>query len=95
MPLDGLALAALAWELNRTLAGARVVRVLQPLDDQVVFQLRRNRDSVNLVVGAHPLWPGVYTSPGPFEHRLQPPPFCMLLRKYLEGGRLLAVSQPG
>lgn len=95
MPLDGLALAALAWELNRALAGGRVAKVLQPLDDQLVLQMRRSRDNANLVINVHFRWPGVYTSPGPFEHRLQPPPFCMLLRKYLEGGRLLAVSQPG
>jgi predicted ribosome quality control (RQC) complex YloA/Tae2 family protein len=37
MAFDGLFCAALARELNETLAGARIEKIYQPLEDELLF----------------------------------------------------------
>lgn len=51
--------------------------------------------NLRLVISAHAQRARIHLTAGRKDNPQAPPMFCMLLRKYLEGGRLIRVEQPG
>ena len=49
MPLDGLTLGLIARELNNTLAGGRIDRIIQPERDELIFTVR-NQGANNMLL---------------------------------------------
>jgi predicted ribosome quality control (RQC) complex YloA/Tae2 family protein len=93
--LDALTLAALADELRSALGGARVDDVIQPTPHSIALQLWGGGRNRWLIVSAHPQLARIHlTAEKPRKLAAEPPPFVMLLRKHLEGARLVAVRQP-
>lgn len=89
--------AALAGEVQRLLSGTRLQAVYQPLPYAVVLHLYGERRVHRLAVDVEPsrLCVGLLQEPGPPNPPV-PSAFCMLLRKHLEGARLVASAcQPG
>jgi predicted ribosome quality control (RQC) complex YloA/Tae2 family protein len=93
MALDGFVVRAIVHELT-SLIGARIGKIYQPTDSDIVLQMRSS-GSAKLLLSANLTFPRVHiterTSPNPTE----PPMFCMLLRKHCEGGVIEAVEQVG
>ncbi|MDE3230490.1 MAG: NFACT family protein [Chloroflexota bacterium] len=95
MPIDALTLAALSDEFERELRGARVDDAIQPTPHSIALQLWGGGRNRWLVVSAHPQLAHLrLTGAKPRKLATDPPPFVMLLRKHLEGARLVAVRQP-
>ena len=95
MYVDALTLAAVADELQRLIGGARVEDVIQPTPHAVAIQCWTGSRSPWLYLSAHPQLARIHlTSEKPRKLAAEPPPFVMLLRKYLEGCRVMAVQQP-
>lgn len=93
MTFDTLTMTAVAGELQK-LAGARVQRVIQPTREEVVLSLYHEGAEHFLLLSAHPQHARVHLTRQRFRSPEQPPPFCMLLRKYLTGAQIRALSQP-
>ena len=95
MQMDALTLAALADEFEREMRGARVDDVIQPTPHSIALQLWGGGHNRWLVLSAHPQLAHVrLTSAKPRKLATDPPAFVMLLRKHLEGARLVAARQP-
>ncbi|MGH2505137.1 MAG: NFACT family protein, partial [Ktedonobacterales bacterium] len=95
MQIDALTLAALGDEFERELRGARVDDVIQPTPHSIALQLWGGGRNRWLVVSAHPQLAHLrLTSAKPRKLAIDPPAFVMLLRKHLEGARLVAIRQP-
>lgn len=99
MAFDGFTVAALKTELNEVLSGGRITRITQPEVDELLLTVRpeaaKKRGQVRLVLCADASLPLVYLTE---ENRTAPeqaPTFCMLLRKHLQNGKIMRVSQPG
>ncbi len=95
MPLDGISAKCLAHELNTTLVDARVDRIYQPDRYDILLLLRTGRENVRLILSANPAAPRFHLTTEARENPAEPPMFCMLLRKYLLGARILSVETPG
>src|SRR5690606_37613383 len=95
MPFDGLFTAAIAAELNATLADARIHKIQQPDTRTLVFHCRRPGQTHRLLIGADPAHPRAHLIDVPPPNPPHPPAFCMLLRKHLEPARILQVVQEG
>ncbi len=96
MPFDGLVIRALAKELNSNLIDARIDKIHQPEKDELVFSIRQAKaGTVKLVISANPRWARLHISTEKKTNPSQPSAFCMLLRKYLEGGKIKEVRQIG
>ena len=94
MPLDAIFLSALTEELNETLPGARIDKIQQPERDTVLLQLRsQSTGNSRLLLSASPNHPRLHYTQARYENPAQPPMFCMLLRKYLAGGRVVSLRQ--
>ncbi len=93
MTFDTLTMIAVAGELQE-LAGARVQRVIQPSREEIVLSLYHCGEEHSLLLSAHPHYARVHLTRQRCRRPEQPPPFCMLLRKYLTGAQIGAFSQP-
>ena len=91
MPFDAMFLSAVCDELRQELIGARVEKIQQPARDMVVLQLR---GKARLLLSASGNRPRFHVTQASYENPVQPPMFCMLLRKHLAGGRIAAIEQP-
>ena len=94
MPLDALCLSGVVHELNTSLSGSRVDKIYQPGRDEVILALRSPASgNVRLLLSANPANPRLHLTTLPLENPEKPPMFCMLLRKYMSGARLLEIVQ--
>ena len=92
MALDAVCLRAVLEELRPQLLDLRIDKVQQPSRDQVILLLRGNR---RLLLNAGAGSPRVHFTELLRDNPAEPPMFCMLLRKYLVGGRVESLTQPG
>jgi len=95
MPFDGLVLAAVRTELAEKLTGGRIERIHQPDQDDLVLLVHRPGLRLRLLLSANARRARVHLTTTGRENPTTPPLFCMVLRKHLEGGRILGLEQPG
>ena len=95
MALDGAFLACLRQELTDTLQEARIDKIHQPAREELVIALRWKGGAEKLYLSAGANAPRIHFTTQTLENPAQPPMFCMLLRKRLTGGRLVAIRQEG
>ena len=93
MPMDGVMLGFVARELDQTLRDGRVDRILQPEKDEIHMLIRAQGANHRLVLSASPNAARVHISQHAKTGPMEPPMFCMLLRKHLCGGRVLGVRR--
>lgn len=95
MPMDGLTLGFAAREIERCLLGGRIDKVTQPEKDAVILLIRAGSTNYKLLLCASPNNARMHLTTQNFSNPLEPPMFCMLLRKQLLGGRIAGVKQIG
>ena len=93
MPMDGVMLGFVARELDQKLKDGRVDRVIQPERDEVHLLIRAQGTNHRLVLSASANAARVHLSEHAKTGPMEPPMFCMLLRKYLASGRVQAVRR--
>jgi predicted ribosome quality control (RQC) complex YloA/Tae2 family protein len=101
MYIDAMTLAALADEWRLLLARARIDTIIQPTAYSLALQCyapgSEGQSGQNrwLYLSVHPQLARAHlTARKPAKIASEPPPFVMLLRKYLEGTRIEAIEQP-
>ena len=94
MPLDALCLTAVAGEVRAAVQGGKIDKIYQPTRDEVVLYIRGPAGNVRLLLSANPGHPRAHLTERNRENPEQPPMFCMLLRKHLQGARILELNQP-
>lgn len=94
MAFDGAFLYAVTEELQNTVLGARIEKVLQPENDEIVLMLHTASGSAKLLLSASPSCPRVQLTEVSKKNPIEPPTFCMVLRKYITGGRIIDIEQP-
>ncbi|MEG6615195.1 NFACT RNA binding domain-containing protein [Peptococcaceae bacterium 1198_IL3148] len=95
MPYDGLVMAAVGSELKDKLIGARIEKIYQPLREELAITVSKPKERYKILISANATNARIHTTASSKPNPATPPLFCMVLRKHLEGGRILAVSQPG
>ncbi|CAH2713321.1 Rqc2 RqcH [Neobacillus rhizosphaerae] len=85
MSFDGLFTKAMADELVRSLKGGRINKVHQPYKNEVILTIRANGVNQKLLLSAHPSYARVQLTNEAYDNPSEPPMFCMLLRKHIEG----------
>ncbi|MGL5331012.1 MAG: Rqc2 family fibronectin-binding protein [Peptostreptococcaceae bacterium] len=96
MALDGLVIHSLVDELCNKLVGGKVDKVHQPEDDEIVLHIRNNKENFKLILSCSSSNPRVYIANDyKKENPIKAPMFCMLFRKYIQGGNIAHISQVG
>jgi len=92
MALDGVTLAYLVNELAPQLIGARIDKIFQPEKDEIHFLLRQ-QGSRRLLLSTNATSSRFHLTQENKKNPTSPPMFCMILRKHLEGGKLVSLHQ--
>ncbi|WP_286231444.1 Rqc2 family fibronectin-binding protein [Neobacillus mesonae] len=93
MSFDGLFTKAMVLELSRLLKGGRINKVHQPYKNEVILTVRAGGNNHKLLLSAHPSYARVQLTTEAYDNPSEPPMFCMLLRKHIEGHILEEVYQ--
>ena len=94
MAYDAGMLRAVLHEIRTHADGAKVEKVHQPSPDEVDILLHAGRETHRLCIQVGSRAPRLSFTRINKENPIVAPMFCMLLRKHLSGGRLIAVEQP-
>lgn len=94
MTLDGITLCVLTEELQ-SLCGSRIEKIYQPERDEIVLLLHTQSGKKRLVLSANGAECRVHLTTAARPNPEKAPNFCMLLRKYISGGRITAIEQVG
>ncbi|MDR1616831.1 MAG: NFACT family protein [Syntrophomonadaceae bacterium] len=96
MPFDGITIHALCPELENSLINSRVDKIHQPEKDELVFSIHHPQSgNLKLLISANARWARMHLREGKSKNPAAPSGFCMLLRKYLEGGKIKSIKQLG
>ena len=93
MALDGFFLKSLTEELSKELIGRRVEKISQPEKDEIILNFKINRKNRGLLISASSNYPRIHFTDIKKENPLSAPMFCMVLRKYLKGAKVLDIQQ--
>jgi len=93
MSFDGFFLHHMVKELRRELVNGRIQKINQPFEQELVLQIRSNRQSHRLLLSAHPVFGRIQLTQTTFENPAQPSTFIMVLRKYLQGALIESIEQ--
>ena len=93
MSFDGFFLHHMTEELRRELLGGRIQKINQPFEQELVLQIRSNRQSHKLLLSAHSVFGRVQLTNTTFENPAVPNTFIMVMRKYLQGAVIEAIQQ--
>ena len=93
MSFDGFFLHHMVEELRRELVNGRIQKINQPFEQELVLQIRSNRQSHRLLLSAHPVFGRIQLTQTTFENPTQPSTFIMVLRKYLQGALIESIEQ--
>ncbi|OYD06650.1 Rqc2 family fibronectin-binding protein [Paludifilum halophilum] len=93
MSFDGIVARAVVHELESSVVGGRLAKIYQPGESELILHIRAQGKNQRLLVSAHPAYPRIHRTQERRDNPLTPPMFCMLLRKYCEGGIIEQVQQ--
>lgn len=94
MAFDGLFTRAMALELQQLVTG-RITKIHQPNAMEVMLHIRANGANHKLIISIHPSYARIHVTEQTIDNPAEPPMFCMLLRKHLEGGFIHSITQDG
>lgn len=93
MSFDGLFTKAMCEELSVALSGGRINKIHQPYPNEIILIVRANGKNRKLLLSAHPSYSRAQLTEESYENPQEPPMFCMLLRKHLEGAIIENITQ--
>lgn len=93
MAYDGIITYAAAKELKERIVLGKIEKVYQPGPEDLLVHIHTARGNVRLFISCNSQAARVCLTGGSYTNPDQPPTFCMLLRKHLQGGRITAVRQ--
>ncbi len=94
MAFDGAYLYAVKQEIEACI-DARADKIHQPSRDEILIHLRGREGVKKLLISTSGDSARIHLTEISIENPAAPPMFCMLLRKHLGSGRLVAVRQDG
>lgn len=94
MSFDGITTNLIVHELNSTLKNARVEKIYIPNKSEIFISLHtQDRNNYKLLISIDANNSRIHLTKGTRENPIIAPQFCMILRKYMQGGKILEISQ--
>ena len=93
MAFDGMVIHAVTKELNEVLKDGRIDKIHQPEKDTVTISVRTRSGAYRLLLCANPSCARVHLMSSTMENPMNPPMFCMLMRKHIGSGKITGIHQ--
>ncbi|MDW7738727.1 MAG: NFACT RNA binding domain-containing protein [Bacillota bacterium] len=94
MSFDTLIMKVVTDELKDEATGALIQQVYEPSPLEIALHLYYRGRQMNLLFSIESKYARIHLTGESGKRKNQPSPFCMLLRKYLIGGRIASFSNP-
>ena len=94
MAMDGITIACIIDELKEKLLGGRIDKIYQPERDEVILSIRSLGANYKLLLTASAASPRLCLTSESRDNPMKPPLFCMVLRKHIGNGKIIAIEQP-
>ena len=94
MAFDGITTKNVLIELNNNIINARVEKIYVPTKNDVFISFHtQNRESLKLLISIDANNARLHFSKQNKENPSKAPQICMILRKHLQGAKLLSITQ--
>ncbi len=93
MSFDGIVTRAVVCELSEKLTDGRIDKIYQPERDEIILSIRTHTGVYRLLMSASSSNPRLHLTSQKRENPVVAPLFCMILRKHLQGGKILSIKQ--
>ncbi len=93
MAFDGIVTKAIVSELNKNILDSRTEKIYMPNKLELWFILHKNKEKYKLLISIDPSSARVQLSNLERANPMKAPNFCMVLRKYLQGNRIIKIEQ--
>ena len=95
MAFDGFVTHRIVEELKNILLLGKIDKIYQPEKDELTISVRTTDGTFRLLLSAATANPRLHLSEAPRQNPINAPLFCMILRKHLSGGKIVAINQQG
>ncbi|MBO6242866.1 MAG: NFACT family protein [Butyrivibrio sp.] len=103
MAFDGITIANLTKDFSDYLVGGRIYKIAQTESDELFITVKLSYENADkygikqkrLVLSSDASLPLAYMTDDNKNSPMTAPNFCMLLRKHIQNGRIVSVTQPG
>ncbi|MDO4333019.1 MAG: NFACT RNA binding domain-containing protein [Eubacteriales bacterium] len=95
MAFDGITIANIVKDFNDCLLDGRLYKIAQPEPDELLITIKNRSGQLRLCISASASLPLIYLTQENKPSPMTAPNFCMLLRKHLQNGRIVSITQPG
>jgi len=93
MAFDGLVTKASVLELKNEIETGRITKIYQLSKYEMLLTVRQQRKNKKVLFSVHPTYARVQLTNLEYAHASEPPMFCMLMRKHLEGAIIVDIAQ--
>ena len=93
MAFDGLVTKKSVDELKQELLTGRITKIYQLSKYEMLFTIRQQRQNKKVLFSVHPTYARTQLTHLDYTHASEPPMFCMLMRKHLEGTIVTDIEQ--
>lgn len=93
MSFDAFVTKAVAKELNETLINGKVAKIYQPFESDLLLIIRANRTNYHLCISSSANYARIHLTSRRYPNPAQPPTFCMVLRKHINGYSIKNIKQ--
>lgn len=91
MAFDGFITKAIVTELKNLLIGGKVNKIFEPTKNEIILSIY-NKANYTLLLSANPDYCRIHLTSHTKPNPQNAPNFCMLLRKYLIGAKIINIS---
>ncbi|MGY4689764.1 Rqc2 family fibronectin-binding protein [Salibacterium sp. K-3] len=95
MSFDGTMTKAAVDECRHTILNGRITKIKQPYKTDLLLTIRADHRNHQVLLSANPGFSRMHVTGMKVENPKEPPMFCMLLRKHIEGGFVREIRQDG
>ena len=95
MAFDGVTLSAVLAECKSKLLSGRITKIQQPEKEEIMLVIKKEKETSRLMMTADATLPLIYLAEDNKPSPMTAPNFCMLLREYIGGGKIVGITQPG
>lgn len=95
MAFDGITISNLCKEISNAVVGGRLYKIAQPETDELLLTIKAQTGQYRLVISSNASLPLIYLTNDNKPSPMTAPNFCMLLRKHIQNGRIMSITQPG
>ena len=95
MAFDGIITNAVVNELNNNLINCRIEKIHMPTKNDIILIFHANREKLKLLISIDASNARFHFTKQNKENPIKAPQFCMVLRKYIQGAKLVSINQYG